>query len=131
MSVSLVLNYDCLFCCEGKSGLDELHVMIMKSNSVQLGDVNERFRQFNSVLFSSCIDFERSVQTREINEKLDRAIRCLLIEISAFLYMKPTKTSPPHKALEWLVHRLHSLTDVNIVCFFSFNTLNVTNVACL
>jgi len=95
-----------LFCYEGKSGLDELHVMIARTAPGHHREVNERFHQFGRVLFSSCIDFERSIQTREVNDKLDRVIRSFLIEISAYLYMKPTKMSPPHKALEWLVYRL-------------------------
>ena len=101
-----------LFCREGKSGLDELHVMIRKTTSAQHGNVNDRFHQFSSVLFSSCIDFERSIQTREINDKLDCVIRSFLIEISAYLYMKPTRTSPPHKALEWLVYRSYFVSSI-------------------
>ena len=80
--------------------------MIARTAPGHHSEVNERFHQFGSVLFSSCIDFERSIQTREVNDKLDRVIRSFLIEISSYLYMKPTKMSPPHKALEWLVYRL-------------------------
>lgn len=105
-----------MFCCEGKSGLDELLVMIRRTAPGQYADVNERFHLFGSVLFSSCIDFERSVQTREVNDKLDQVIRSFLIEISAYLYMKPTKTSPPHKALEWLVYRLFFVTFIVLLC---------------
>jgi len=109
---------DWLFCYEGKSGLDELRVMIRKSNAEQHVNVNERFDQFGSILFSSCVDFERSVQTREINDRLDRVIRSFLIEISSYLYMKPTKSSPPHKALEWLIYRLYFITCI-LLLFFS------------
>jgi len=104
--------------------------MIKRSTpSHQQGEeVSRRFHQFSSVLFSSCIDFERSVQTREINDKLDRVIRSFLIEISAFLYMKPTKMSPPHKALEWLVRRLLFLSRINCVCYL---VITVSYIACL
>jgi len=99
-----------VFCwCVGRSGLDELHVMIRQCALRRHTDVNERFHQFTSVLFCSCVDFERSIQTREVNDQLDRVIRSFLIEISAYLYMKPSKTSPAHKALEWLVNRGHML----------------------
>ena len=127
-----VLNCGYLFCCEGKSGLDELHVIIRKSNSGRHTDVNERFHQFGSVLFSSCIDFERSIQTREVNDRLDRVIRSFLIEISGCLYMKPTRTSPPHKALEWLVHRLCFITCITMSKFckyFRFQFFVVLNQA--
>lgn len=88
--------------------MDELHVMIRKANAAaQHSAVNERFHQFGSFLFSSCVDFERSIQTRDVNDRLDQVIRCFLIEISAYLYMKPTSVSPPHKALEWLVYRFY------------------------
>ena len=104
----------CSQCCAGKSGLDELHVMVRKTSSAQQHiTVNERFHQFSSILFSSCIDFERSIQTREVNDRLDQVIRSFLIEISAYLYMKPTKMSPPHKALEWLVYRLYFVTCID------------------
>ena len=119
--LSPVLNCSYVFCYEGKSGLDELHVMVRKSNSGRHADVNERFHQFSSVLFSSCIDFERSIQTREVNDRLDRVIRSFLIEVSAYLYMKPTKTSPPHKALEWLVHRFCFITCIWLSCASIFN----------
>jgi len=50
-----VLNCGYVFCCKGKSGLDELHVMIRKSNSGLHADVNERFHQFAGVLsFEFC-----------------------------------------------------------------------------
>ena len=87
--------------------------MVRKTNSAQLSAVNERFHQFSSILFSSCVDFERSVQTRDVNDQLDRVIRAFLIEISAYLYMKPTKVSPPHKALEWLVYRSYFVTFIH------------------
>jgi len=103
----------CLCYCVGKSGLDELLVMIRRTNSAQHTAVNKRFHQFGSILFSSCVDFERSIQTREVNDRLDQVIRSFLIEISAYLYMKPTKMSPPHKALEWLVYRLYFVACIH------------------
>jgi len=125
-----VLNCGCLFCCEGKSGLDELHVMIRKSNSGRHADVNERFHQFAGVLFSTCVDFERSIQTREVNDKLDRVIRSFLIEISGYLYMKPTRTSPPHKALEWLVHRFCFIMCITMSTFCKYWVFSFSSFRC-
>ena len=59
------------------------------------------FEEFERVLFSdTSLTFERSIQTKEINDSLNLTIRRFLIRLSPYFLL-----SPAHKALEWLVHR--------------------------
>ena len=69
----------------------------------QLKMINSTFSTFEETLFSSTsINFERSVQTREVNDNLDSEIRRFLIHLSPYFLLKPA-----HKTLEWLVYRYH------------------------
>lgn len=46
---------------------------------------------------------ERSVQSREVNQKLDGNISLFLARLCPYFLLKPA-----HKCLEWLVHRYDS-----------------------
>ena len=73
----------------GLNGLEELETL------------DAAFEEFDSSLFAeSSLTFERSVQTKEVNVKLDAAIQRFLIRLSPYCLLKPA-----HKALEWLIHR--------------------------
>lgn len=74
---------------EGTNGFEELCLL------------DSGFEEFERVLFSdTSLTFERSIQTKEVNDSLDQTIRRFLIRLSPYFLL-----SPAHKALEWLVHR--------------------------
>lgn len=73
----------------GLSGLKELIALY------------EGFRVFEDSLFSiSSKDFERAVQSKEVNKNLDQTIERFLIQLSPYFLLQSS-----HKALEWLVNR--------------------------
>ncbi|KAM6951021.1 HEAT repeat-containing protein 1 [Aplochiton taeniatus] len=75
----------------GCTGLDEL-----------LG-IEPAFAEFNDTLFSQAsVGLERSVQSKELNEKLDRGISLFLTRLSPYFLLKPAQ-----KCIEWLLHRFH------------------------
>lgn len=59
------------------------------------------FLEFQDTLFSpSSVTLERSVQSREVNNKLDSGISLFLARLCPYFLLKPA-----HKCIEWLVHR--------------------------
>lgn len=73
----------------GCTGLEEL-----------LG-IEPAFLEFQSTLFSGAsLTLERSVQSKEVNEKLDASISLFLTRLCPYFLLKPA-----HKCIEWLVHR--------------------------
>ncbi|KAG7275600.1 hypothetical protein CRUP_030634 [Coryphaenoides rupestris] len=75
----------------GCTGLDEL-----------LG-IEPVFAEFQDTLFSQAsVTLERSVQSKEINAKLDEGISLFLARVSPYFLLKPAQ-----KCLEWLIHRFH------------------------
>lgn len=73
----------------GCTGLEEL-----------LG-IEPAFQEFQDTLFSGAsLTLERSVQSREVNKKLDAGISLFLARLSPYFLLKPA-----HKCIEWLVHR--------------------------
>jgi U3 small nucleolar RNA-associated protein 10 len=74
---------------QGTNGFEELCLL------------DSGFEEFERVLFSdTSLTFERSIQTKEVNDSLNLTIRRFLIRLSPYFLL-----SPAHKALEWLVHR--------------------------
>ena len=62
---------------------------------------SETFESFELTLFnSSSITFERAIQTKQVNEKLNLEIRRFLIHLSPYFMLKSA-----HKVFEWLVYR--------------------------
>ncbi|WAR23288.1 HEAT1-like protein [Mya arenaria] len=86
----------------------------------ELETIDSSFVEFEVSLFGdSSLTFERTVQTKDVNEKLDLAIRRFLIKMSPFCLLKPA-----HKALEWLIHRFHIHfynTDELLMCFLPYH----------
>uniref|UniRef100_A0A673YEQ4 HEAT repeat-containing protein 1 n=1 Tax=Salmo trutta TaxID=8032 RepID=A0A673YEQ4_SALTR len=75
----------------GCTGLEEL-----------LG-IEPAFSEFQETLFSQAsVDMERSVQSKEVNKKLDAGISLFLTRLSPYFLLKPAQ-----KCIEWLVHRFH------------------------
>ncbi|XP_052757837.1 HEAT repeat-containing protein 1 [Galleria mellonella] len=63
----------------------------------------EGFRVFEDTLFSlSSKDFERAMETKQVNEHLDQTIEKFLMQLSPYFLLQSA-----HKALEWLVNRYH------------------------
>ncbi|XP_056646260.1 HEAT repeat-containing protein 1 homolog [Diorhabda sublineata] len=81
-------------------GLEGLEELIQK---------NEVFSQFKHTLFhEKSKSFERSVQTTEINEKLNKSLRRMLLSMSPYFLFNCS-----HKVLEWLIciFSIHDLRD--------------------
>uniref|UniRef100_A0A8C9RF00 HEAT repeat-containing protein 1 n=1 Tax=Scleropages formosus TaxID=113540 RepID=A0A8C9RF00_SCLFO len=75
----------------GCTGLEEL-----------LG-IESAFEEFQETLFSQASKgLERSVQTKEVNQKLDASISLFLTRLSPYFLLKPAQ-----KCIEWLIHRFH------------------------
>ncbi|KAM7370301.1 hypothetical protein PAMP_009861 [Pampus punctatissimus] len=59
------------------------------------------FLEFQDTLFSrASLTLERSIQSKEVNEKLDAGISLFLIRLCPYFLLRPA-----HKCIEWLVHR--------------------------
>uniref|UniRef100_UPI003AB09606 HEAT repeat-containing protein 1 n=1 Tax=Centroberyx gerrardi TaxID=166262 RepID=UPI003AB09606 len=75
----------------GCTGLEEL-----------LG-IEPAFSEFQDTLFSQAsLSLERSIQSKEVNDKLDAGVALFLTRLSPYFLLKPA-----HKCIEWLVHRFH------------------------
>lgn len=81
--------------------------------------IDSTFSQFEITLFQeSCKEFERSVQTCDVLEELDRNISLFLRRLSPYFLLKPTQ-----KCLEWLIHvyRIHSYNvDAVMECILPY-----------
>ncbi|XP_076462291.1 HEAT repeat-containing protein 1-like isoform X2 [Babylonia areolata] len=67
----------------------------------ELSTLDETFEEYETTLFSStALFFERSVETKEVNEQLDRSIDTFLLKLSPFL-----RFTCAQNALEWLIHK--------------------------
>ncbi|XP_061732027.1 HEAT repeat-containing protein 1 [Nerophis ophidion] len=61
------------------------------------------FSEFQESLFSrASVTLERSVQSKEVNRKLDADVALFFTRLSPYFLLKPA-----HKCIEWLVHRFH------------------------
>ncbi|XP_022820485.1 HEAT repeat-containing protein 1 [Spodoptera litura] len=84
----------------------------------------EGFRVFEDTLFSlSSKDFERAVQTKEVNQNLDQTIEKFLLQLSPYLLLQSS-----HKALEWLINRYHIQQynqDAIMALILPYHTTNI------
>lgn len=81
----------------GNSGLNEL----IKENQV--------FKQFEKTLFEkTTTEFERSVETKEVNETLNKNIKKFLLQLSPHFLLRAA-----HNCLEWLIRR-YRINEYNI-----------------
>ncbi|KAJ8284792.1 hypothetical protein COCON_G00036420 [Conger conger] len=96
----------------GCTGLEEL-----------LG-IEPLFEEFQETLFSQASKtLERSVQTKEVNQKLDAGISLFLSRLSPYFLLKPAQ-----KCLEWLVYRFHIHLynmDCLIACILPYHETKV------
>lgn len=83
----------------------------------------ETFESFELTLFNSTsITFERGIQTKQVNEKLNTEIRRFLLHLSPYFMLKPA-----HKAFEWLVYRyqIHTYNiDDMFMCILPYHETN-------
>nr|XP_046233291.1 HEAT repeat-containing protein 1 isoform X2 [Scatophagus argus] len=96
----------------GCTGLEEL-----------LG-IEPAFLEFQDTLFSGAsLTLERSVQSKEVNEKLDAGISLFLTRLCPYFLLKPA-----HKCMEWLIHRFHIQlynADSLLACALPYHDTNV------
>ncbi len=88
VSKSSLLKH-CPICVAGSNGLEELEA------------IDPSFEEYEPTLFNeSSQDWERTLQTSDVNQKLDLAINEFLVKLSPYLLIKSAQ-----KALEWLIYR--------------------------
>ncbi|TRY66425.1 hypothetical protein DNTS_028326 [Danionella cerebrum] len=96
----------------GCTGLEEL-----------LG-IESAFFEFQKTLFSQAsLTLERSVQSKEVNKKLDQSISLFLTRLSPYFLLKPAL-----KCIEWLIHRFHIHLynqDALIACVLPYHETKV------
>uniref|UniRef100_A0A8C1WCD5 HEAT repeat-containing protein 1 n=1 Tax=Cyprinus carpio TaxID=7962 RepID=A0A8C1WCD5_CYPCA len=69
----------------------------------ELMGIDLAFSEFQETLFSQAsLTLERSVQSKEVNKKLDKSISLFLTRLSPYFLLKPAL-----KCIEWLIHRFH------------------------
>lgn len=69
----------------------------------ELMGIDAAFSEFQETLFSQgSLTLERSVQSKEVNKKLDKSISLFLTRLSPYFLLKPAL-----KCIEWLLHRFH------------------------
>ncbi|CAH1776175.1 unnamed protein product [Owenia fusiformis] len=67
----------------------------------QLINLDNVFMTFEDTLFNkSSITFQRSIQMKEVNDRLDGQIKEFLLRVSPYFLMTPAQ-----KAMEWLIYR--------------------------
>jgi hypothetical protein len=107
------------------ANLDSEAVYCLAMNGLeQLKSIDrETFESFEATLFNSTsITFERAIQNKQVNEKLNEEIRRFLIHLSPYFMLKPA-----HKAFEWLVYR-YSIHTYNFnelfMCILPYHETN-------
>ncbi|XP_022087703.1 HEAT repeat-containing protein 1-like isoform X2 [Acanthaster planci] len=99
-----------LFDSKEAASLDQETFYALGVNGLQeLENIDPSFQEFENTLFDDASkSLERSVQTQEVNSRLDRKIKHFLLQLSPFFLLKPAQ-----KATEWLIHRF-SIHEYNI-----------------
>ncbi|NWW83175.1 HEAT1 protein, partial [Climacteris rufus] len=93
-----------LFTCKEAATIDrDTFFAIGCTGLEELMGIDPSFEEFQSSLFSSTAKgLERSVQTKAVNQELNKNISLFLIHLSPYFMLKPAQ-----KCLEWLIHRFH------------------------
>ncbi|XP_077201538.1 HEAT repeat-containing protein 1 [Paroedura picta] len=93
-----------LFDCKEAANIDrETFFAIGCTGLEELTGIDPSFEMFQATLFSQMSKgLERSVQTKAVNQQLDKNISLFLIHVSPYFMLKPAQ-----KCLEWLIHRFH------------------------
>ncbi|XP_044034092.1 HEAT repeat-containing protein 1 isoform X1 [Siniperca chuatsi] len=90
----------------------------------ELLGIEPAFLEFQDTLFSpASLTLERSVQSREVNKKLDAGVSLFLARLSPYFLLKPA-----HKCIEWLVHRFHVQlynADSLLACALPYHDTNL------
>ncbi|RNA28958.1 HEAT repeat-containing 1 [Brachionus plicatilis] len=107
------------------ANLDSEAVFSIATNGLeQLKAIDhETFESFELTLFNSTsLSFERGIQTKQVNEQLNKEIRRFLIHLSPYFMLKPA-----HKTLEWLVYRyqvhIYNINDL-FMCILPYHETN-------
>ncbi|XP_035755575.1 HEAT repeat-containing protein 1 [Egretta garzetta] len=93
-----------LFSCKEAASIDrDTFFAIGCTGLEELMGIDPSFEVFQSSLFSSTSrGLERSVQSKAVNQQLNKNISLFLIHLSPYFMLKPAQ-----KCLEWLIHRFH------------------------
>ncbi|XP_067844821.1 HEAT repeat-containing protein 1 isoform X2 [Heptranchias perlo] len=93
-----------LFDCKEAATIDrDTFFAIGCTGLEELIGIDPSFEEFQSTLFSQASKgLERSVQTKEVNARLNENILVFLTRLSPYFMLKPAQ-----KCLEWLIHRFH------------------------
>ncbi|KAM6279972.1 HEAT repeat-containing protein 1 [Porphyrio hochstetteri] len=93
-----------LFSCKEAASIDrDTFFAIGCTGLEELMGIDPSFEIFQSSLFSSTSkSLERSVQSKAVNQQLNKNISLFLIHLSPYFMLKPAQ-----KCLEWLIHRFH------------------------
>ncbi|NXY40371.1 HEAT1 protein, partial [Ceuthmochares aereus] len=93
-----------LFTCKEAAAIDrDTFFAIGCTGLEELMGIDPAFETFQSSLFSSMSKgLERSVQSKAVNQELNKNISSFLIHLSPYFMLKPAQ-----KCLEWLIHRFH------------------------
>ncbi|XP_064014659.1 HEAT repeat-containing protein 1 [Pogoniulus pusillus] len=93
-----------LFSCKEAASIDrDTFFAIGCTGLEELMGIDPSFEVFQSSLFSSTSKgLERSVQSKAVNQQLNKNISLFLIHLSPYFMLKPAQ-----KCLEWLIHRFH------------------------
>ncbi|NXN72323.1 HEAT1 protein, partial [Himantopus himantopus] len=93
-----------LFSSKEAAGIDrDTFFAIGCTGLEELMGIDPSFEVFQSTLFSSTSKgLERSVQSKAVNQQLNKNISLFLIHLSPYFMLKPAQ-----KCLEWLIHRFH------------------------
>ncbi|XP_028404436.1 HEAT repeat-containing protein 1-like isoform X2 [Dendronephthya gigantea] len=114
-----------LFDPKEASDIDNETVFALALNGLEeLKLVNLEFERFETLLFSESSKLlERSLQSQELNDKLDSNIKDYLRFLSQYILLKPA-----HKTLEWLIRRyqvhLYNIDDL-LACVFPYHKTNL------
>jgi U3 small nucleolar RNA-associated protein 10 len=91
-----------LFDNKEAASLDARSVFLIGSEGFnRLVSIDDGFGKFGKVLFAEASrEFERAVQTSEINHQLDDLISKFLVRVSPYFLLQPAQ-----EAIEWLLWR--------------------------
>ncbi|XP_048392427.1 HEAT repeat-containing protein 1 isoform X2 [Stegostoma tigrinum] len=102
--LSRTVTASLLFDCKEAATVDrDTFFAIGCTGLEELMGIDPAFEEFQSTLFSQAAKgLERSVQTKEVNAKLNESILIFLTRLSPYFMLKPAQ-----KCLEWLIQRFH------------------------
>ena len=114
-----------LFDPQEAANLDKEAVFALGACALEeLEIIDDSFSEFFADLFNETSqNWERNLQTEEINKQLDEKLTRFLIKVSPYFLLKPAQ-----KALEWLIYRYHiHLYNVDqlMMCILPYHESNM------